>query len=165
MDEEQFKLVAPLFLQFKSAFGSSRFDLFCGHIEKPKAIFDFILQTLLPLFDNCAQYKFEFFKVFGNSEKASSFLTSLLQIPSIGNASSINIIFNYRDVVDASQQQLSVEAISNWLHKPVNAIFKMQVKRSLYVNFRKIRIKNMLEIVEHLKRVCLVAASVFVMIF
>ena len=151
MDEEQFELISPLLLQFRTAFGGSAFDFYCGD-EITNAKFDFILQTLIPLFDCCKQYKFDFSNVTGKAGEASTFLVSLLQLPSIVNASSIDVFFYYRDAVGATQQ-LSVEAISNWLHKPFKYVNKMTEKRSLHVGFCSIQIEDMFEMVERLKKV------------
>ena len=150
MYEEQFERISPLLLQFRTAFGGSVFDVYCRD-EITNAEFDFILQTLIPLFDCCKQYKFRFSNVTGKAGEASTFLVSLLQLPSIVNASSIYVFFYYRDAVGATQQ-LSVEAISNWLHKPFKHV-KMTEKRSLHVDFCSIQIENMFEMIEHLKKV------------
>ena len=139
MDEEQFELISPLMLQFRSVFDSSVFYLYCGD-EITNAKFDFILQTLIPLFDCCKQYIFSFDNVIGMAGEAFTFLVSLLQLPSIVNASSIDVFFYYRDAVGATQQ-LSVEAISNWLHKPFKHVNKMTEKRSLHVGFCSIQIE------------------------
>ena len=151
MVQEQFELISPLLLQFKSAFVGSLLKMrFCHVVQKDQ--FDYLLQNLLPFFDSCKHYKFSFYY---NSGEACTFLASLLRLPSINNASSFHIMFHHFDRDKATAQQLPIEAISNWLHKP--AIGELSANRSLDVInlIRNIQIEDMLEIVEHLKKVIL----------
>ena len=149
---EQFELIAPLLLQFKPAFVGSRFEMRFDRIVQ-KNQFDYLLQNLLPFFDSCKHYKFWFQY---NSGEACTFLDSLLRFPSIDNASSFDVMFYYYDCDVATTQQLPIEAISNWLHKPAVGELSTDERansRSLDEIYLNIQIQNMLEIVEHLKKV------------
>ena len=117
--------------------------------------FDYLLQNLLPFFDSCKHYKFWFRY---NSGEACTFLDSLLRLPSIDNASSFDVMFYYYNCDVTTTQQLPIEAISNWLHKPAVGELSANERansRSLDEIYLNIQIQNMLEIVEHLKKVIL----------
>ena len=150
--QEQFKLISPLLLQLKPAFEGSRLEMRFDEIVQ-KDQFEYLLQNLLPFFASCKHYKFWFGY---NSGEACTFLASLLRLPSIDNASSFDIFFCHYDRNVATTQQLPIEAISNWLHKP--AIGELSVdereNRSLdKIILVNIKIQNMSECVEHLKKV------------
>ena len=153
--QEQFKLISPLLLQLKPAFEGSRLEMRFDEIVQ-KDQFEYLLQNLLPFFASCKHYKFWFGY---NSGEACTFLASLLRLPSIDNASSFDVLFFHsgRDV--ATTQQLPIEAISNWLHKPAIGELSTDERansRSLdEINLINTQIQNMLEIVEHLKKVLL----------
>ena len=155
----RFKQISPLLLQLKTAFVGSRLDL-----PLPRKIssneFDFIQTKLLLFFDSCKHFNFG--RVSCDQDKDYAFLASLLQHPSIANASNIDINTNNPEYdydryhYDSPGAKFPVETISNWLHKSRatgELTNKLTEKRSLNLTFVKIGLVNALEIIEHLQKV------------
>ena len=142
-DEKRFELISPLLFQLKSAFVNSRLDL--AYITRNEL--DFVQEKLLPIFDCCKHFKFDFVKCY--PDEGSAFLASLLQHPSIRSASSVQVKCHDSayDLYNSPGAQLPIEAISNWLHKP-NSGSKITEKRFLEVLF--IKTENTLEMIKHL---------------
>ena len=149
----RFEQISPLLLQLKSAFVGSRLDI---KMSITSTEFDFVQEKLLPLFDCCKHFNFESVKCY--SGEGSIVLASLLQHPSIRNASCVEVEFQYPEYHNnLPSAQLPIEAVSNWLHRPCAAITasaitgKMMEKRTLNISFDKIG--NLSKMINHLKEV------------
>ena len=155
----EFQQFVPLLHQLKPALVGSHLILssYSYMMFDPK--FDsFIKEKLLPLFDCCGRYKFNF-KC--NPKEISAFVASLLQLPSI--AASVGIEFNFtyfpknRSEIDDAETNnaasLPIEAISNWLHKPAGAGSTKKMGENRYFRIDFSDIENMSAMVDHLKKV------------
>lgn len=154
---KRFEQISPLLLQLKTAFVGSRLDLSLPW-KLSSNEFNFLQTKFLPFFDSCKHFNFG--RVSYDQNKAYAFLATLLQHPSIANASTVDIDpinpgydqYHY----DSPGAQFPVETISNWLHKSWAAgelTNKLTGKRSLNLTFVKIGLVNALEIIEHLQKV------------
>ena len=153
---EEFQQYTPLFQQLKPAIIGSH--LILDIYKMVDREFDsFLKGKLLPLFDCCGRYKFRFKSFKCNPKEISAFVASLLQLPSIAASVGIEFDVTYRPRKRSETNNaasLPIEAISNWLHKPVVAagsIKKIREKR--YFRFQFSNIENMSAMVDHLKKV------------
>ena len=152
-DGEEFQEYMPLFQQLKPALIGSK--LILGPYDKDNR--EFVVEKLLPFFDRCKRYEFNFEHMITSPKEISDFIASILQLPLI--ESSVGIEFNqfYWDWLyrpkPGDATPLPIEAILNWLNKPaaVESNKAKREKRSLRINLSNI--ENMSEMVEHLKTV------------
>ena len=85
------------------------------------------------------------------------YITSILQLLSFGSSVFFEIYDGYH--IPDDETTLPIEAISNWLHKPVvdNAVESIkQTKNERYFSLYCRNLENMLEMVDHLKEVAIV---------
>ena len=151
-DGEEFQTYMPLLQQLKPALIGSK--LILGPYDKDSH--EFVVEKLLPFFDRCKRYEFNFEHMITSPKDISDFIASILQLPSIESSVGIEFnqsywLFDRPEPGDATS--LPIEAISNWLHKPaaVESTKAIGEKRSLRINLSNIG--NMSEMVEHLKKV------------
>ena len=130
----------------------------------------FVIDKLLPTLHHLQiRVRHYDFPSYVRLEDDASFLISFLQHPSIVNASKINIQFFYADsstyYLTEPEEHYPIDAISNWLHRPVvvsccdsvelvnKRNYWAMEKRSLQVLFPSAKRINLLEMVDHLKKV------------
>ena len=153
LDGEKFQTYMSLLQQLKPALIGSK--LILGPYDKDSH--EFVVEKLLPFFDRCKRYEFNFEHMITSPKDISDFIASILQLTSI--ESSVGIEFNvnhwgwFHRPEPGAAASLPTEAISNWLQKPaaVESIKAIREKRYLRINLSNIG--NMSEIVEHLKKV------------
>ena len=135
--------VTQLLKQLEPAFVDSRL------IMKDLAINEFCMEKLLPFFAYCKHYELKIdceSEMTGQSSTGQlttdQTLVSLLHLPSIENCTSLEIEF----AGDRFFTKTSMDAISNWLHKPVQKTKYMQQRTLKIIS----GIENFAEMEEHL---------------
>ena len=171
ISDEEFQDITPLIHQFAPAFIGTRL-VFSGNYgyggPSPSSfVIDKLLPTLYHLQIRVRHYDFPYVRL--EDPAYVSFLISFLQHPSIVNISKINIQFFYAGRstyhLTEPEEHYPIDAISNWLHRPVvvsccdsvelvnKRNYLAMEKRSLEVLFPRAKRVNLLEMVDHLKKV------------
>ena len=153
-DGEEFQEYMPLFQQLKPALIGSQ--LILGTIDEDNR--EFVEEKLLPFFDCCKRYEFNFRRKTTSTKDISDFIASILQLPLI--ESSVGIEFNdsywgwfHRPEPGDATSSLPIEAILTWLHKPAAVGSNKAISETRSLRIHLSNIENMLEMVEHLKTV------------
>ena len=108
----------------------------------------FFTDKFLPLFDCCGHYSFH---IDCRQMDGPDYITSILQLLSFGSSVFFEIYDGYH--IPEDETTLPIEAISNWLHKPIESINEKREGRYFGLNCRNF--ENMLEMVDHLKEVAI----------